>query len=72
MTILSKKEAWLQIVIIFLKATVKRETFKGENFEVLWLFVDCLSGKFGDMAYFGGTSEQSMKVFSTKIFSTYL
>ena len=72
MTILSKKETWLQIVIIFLKATVKRETFKGANFEVLWPFVNFLSAKFGDMAYFGGTSEQSVKVFSTKIFSTYL
>ena len=38
------------------------------NFEVLWLlnFVKVIFAKFGRVASFGGTSKQSMKVFSTK------
>ena len=38
------------------------------NFEVLWLFAKVFSAKFGDVVSFGGTSEQSTKVFSVKMF----
>ena len=37
------------------------------NFEVLWLFTKVFSAKFGGVTFFGGTSEQSAKVFFTKI-----
>ena len=38
---------------------------------VLWLFVKVFFAKFGDVAYFGDTSEQSANVYSMKIlFST--
>ena len=36
------------------------------NFKVLWLFAKVFSAKFGGMT-FGGTSGQSVKVFSVKI-----
>ena len=36
------------------------------NFEVLWLFVIVFGTKFGGVASFGGTSKQSVKVFSAK------
>ena len=43
------------------------------NLEVLWLFAKLFSAKFGDVAFFGDTSKQSVKVFSAKIvFSTNL
>jgi len=43
------------------------------NFEVLWLFAIVFGTKFGGVAYFGGTSKQSMKVFSAKnLYSTDL
>ena len=38
------------------------------NFAVLWLFAKVFSVKFGGVASFGGTSGQSVKVLSTKIF----
>ena len=38
------------------------------NFEVLWLFTKVFSAKFGGVASFGGSSEQSAKVFSTNFF----
>ena len=38
------------------------------EFQGLWLFVQVFSLRnFGGMAYFGSTSEQSVKVFSMKI-----
>ena len=49
----------------------QQKTFKGENFckfEVLWLFAKVFSVKFGGVASFCGTSKQSAKVFSAKIF----
>ena len=43
------------------------------NFKVLWLFAKVFSTESGGVASFGGTSKQSVKVFSTKIvFSTNL
>lgn len=41
------------------------------KFEALWLFLKVFFATFGGMASFGGTSKQSVKVFSVKIiFST--
>ena len=41
------------------------------NFEVLWVFAKIFYAKFGGVMSFGGTSKQSVNVFSTKIlFST--
>ena len=40
----------------------------GENFCILWLFVKVYSAKLGGVGAFGGTREQSMKMFSVKIF----
>ena len=37
------------------------------NFEVLWLFAKVFCAKFGGVASFGSTSEQSAKVFSAKV-----
>ena len=38
------------------------------NYWVLWLFAKVFSVKFGGMAFIGGGSEQSTKVFSTKMY----
>ena len=37
------------------------------NFEVLWLLAKVFSAKFAGVATVGSTSEQSAKVFTTKI-----
>ena len=37
------------------------------NFEFLWLFTKVFSVTFGGMVSFGGTSKQSVKIFSAKI-----
>ena len=37
------------------------------SFEVLWLCTEVFSAKFGSVVYFGGTSEQSVQVFSTNL-----
>ena len=43
------------------------------SFEVLWLCTEVFSAKFGSVVSFGGTSEQSVQVFSdyqfAKVFS---
>ena len=57
---------WLLVSCMY--HTVK--TFEGETFhefEVLWLFAKVSSAKFGCVASFGSTSEQSAKAFSVKI-----
>ena len=58
----------------FLVCTVQWEMFYGgASFEVLWLFRKVFLIKFGSIVSFGGTNEQSVKVFSEKIvFSTNL
>ena len=38
------------------------------NFEVLWLFAKVFSVQFGGVASFGGTSEQSVKIFSANFY----
>ena len=48
----------------------KEKTFT--NFELLWLFAKVFSTKFGDIASFGSTSEQSAKVFSATLYSSNL
>ena len=37
------------------------------SFEVLWLCTEVFSAKFGSVVSFGGTSEQSVQVFSTNL-----
>ena len=52
---------------MLLESTIQQETFKGEKLHEFRSFVAIREIFFLKFAYFGGTSEQSMKVFSTKI-----
>ena len=63
---------------MLLESTIQQETFKGEKLHEFRSFVAIREIFFLKFAYFGGTSEQSMKVFShenlilhqfTKVFS---
>ena len=55
-------------------ATVKRETFEGENFRefaVLWPFVKVFSAKFGGVASFGAARASNLRTFSPLKVSLY-
>ena len=53
-------------LILYSRKLSRGKTFV--NFEVLWLFAKVFSVQFGGMASFGGTSEQSVKIFSANFY----
>ena len=52
-------------IVLYSGKLLRKKTFA--NFEVLWLFMKFFFVKFGGVAIFGATSEQSPKIFSAKI-----
>ena len=42
------------------------------NIKVLWLFAKVLSAKFGSVAFFGGSSEQSAKIYFLPVCGSFL